>query len=113
MKVISDRPSKLISWVADYVLLSHQFWSWSNQNYSKNKGFFLVLWLGPILTLTFDHDPLSFSMMVTNLLIHLYASNNVSEMENKKVEFLVKIQFLRYDINREVEISNVYGYVYV
>jgi hypothetical protein len=39
-------------------------------------------------------------MMVTNLLIHLYANNNVPEMENKKVEFLVKIQFLRYDVTK-------------
>jgi hypothetical protein len=37
-------------------------------------------------------------MMITNLLVHLYANNNVPEMENKKVEFLVKIQFLRYDV---------------
>jgi hypothetical protein len=56
MKVISDRPSELISWVADYMLLSHHVWSWSNQNYSKNQVL-SVLWLGPILTLTFDFDP--------------------------------------------------------
>jgi hypothetical protein len=39
-------------------------------------------------------------MMVTNLLIHLYSNNNVPEMENKKVEFFVKIQFLRYDVTK-------------
>jgi hypothetical protein len=39
-------------------------------------------------------------MMFTYLLIHLYAYNNVPEMENKKVEFLVKIQFLRYDVTK-------------
>jgi hypothetical protein len=39
-------------------------------------------------------------MMVTNLLIQFYANNNVPEMENKKVEFFVKIQFLRYDVTK-------------
>jgi hypothetical protein len=60
--------------------------------------FLSVLWLDPILT--FDPDPLSFGMMVINFLIHLYANINVPEMENKKVEFLVKIQFLRYDVTK-------------
>jgi hypothetical protein len=55
MKVISDRPAKLISWVRDYVLLSHQVWSWSNKNTRKIR-FLSVLWLGPILTLPFDLD---------------------------------------------------------
>jgi hypothetical protein len=52
----------------------------------------------------FDLDlwswPLSFGMMVTNPLLHLYANNNVPEMENKKVEFFVKILFLRYDVTK-------------
>jgi hypothetical protein len=39
-------------------------------------------------------------MMVTNVSIHLYANNNVPEMENKKVEFLVKIQILPYDVTK-------------
>jgi uncharacterized coiled-coil DUF342 family protein len=39
-------------------------------------------------------------MMVTNILIHLYANNNVSQMKNKKVEFFVKIQFLRYEVTK-------------
>jgi hypothetical protein len=54
MKVIRDRPTKLISWVADYVLLSHQVWSWSNKKYSKNKVFISIMtW--PKFDL--DHDP--------------------------------------------------------
>jgi hypothetical protein len=43
MKVISGRPSKLISWVADCVLLSHQVWSWSNKKYSINKAFISIM----------------------------------------------------------------------
>jgi hypothetical protein len=39
MKVKADRPQKLISWVAAQMLLSHQVWSWSDESYSKNKGF--------------------------------------------------------------------------
>jgi hypothetical protein len=31
MKVIGDRPSKLIRWLADQVLLSQQVWSWSQK----------------------------------------------------------------------------------
>jgi hypothetical protein len=38
--------------------------------------------------------------MVTNPLLHLYANNNVPEKENKKVDYLVKIQFLRYDVTK-------------
>jgi hypothetical protein len=56
INVIRDRPSKLIIWVPDQVLLSHQVWSWSNKKYSKNKvfisimtwpNFYLDLWLCP------------------------------------------------------------------
>jgi hypothetical protein len=39
-------------------------------------------------------------MMVSNLMIHSYANNNVPEMEKKKVEFFVKIQFLRYEVTK-------------
>jgi hypothetical protein len=74
MKVIGDRPSKLISRVADQVLLSNQVWSWSNKKYSKNKVFVSIMtWP--------DFDlwpwPLSFGMMVTNTLILLYANDDV------------------------------------
>jgi hypothetical protein len=81
------------------MLLSHQVWSWSNQNYSKNKVFVNIMtWRNFHLDLW--PWPLSFGMMVINLLIHLYANIDVPEMENKKVEFLVKIQFLRYDVTK-------------
>jgi hypothetical protein len=52
--------------------------------------FLSVLWLGLILTLTFD--PLSFDMMITSPLILLYANNNVP--------YLLKIQFLRYNVTK-------------
>jgi hypothetical protein len=38
--------------------------------------------------------------MVTNPLLHLYANSNVPEMENKKVEFLGKIQLLQNDVTK-------------
>jgi hypothetical protein len=57
-----------------------------NQNYSKNKVFVIIItW--PNFDLDLWTWPLSFGMMVTDLLIHLYAMNNVPEMENKKVDF--------------------------
>jgi hypothetical protein len=68
LKVISDRPSKLISWVADYVPLSHQVWSWSNKKYLKNKAFISIMTLA---NLDLWPWPLWFGMMVTNTLILL------------------------------------------
>jgi hypothetical protein len=42
--------------MADQMLLSHLVWSWPNKNTQKIR-FLSVLWLGPILTFTFDLDP--------------------------------------------------------
>jgi hypothetical protein len=82
----------IISSVADYVLLSHQVWSWSNQNYSKIKVFVRIMtW--PNFDLDIWPWPLSFGMIVTNLLIELYANDNFPEMEIKKVDFLWKFNF--------------------
>jgi hypothetical protein len=39
VKVMANRPQKLISWVAAQMLLSQQVWSWSDKSYTKNKGF--------------------------------------------------------------------------
>jgi hypothetical protein len=33
MKVKTIRPQKLIRWVADHMLLSHQLWSWSDNSH--------------------------------------------------------------------------------
>jgi hypothetical protein len=53
MKVNTDLPPKLISWVVDHTLLLHLVWSWSNQNYLKNKGgggvFIVMVWSNPDL----------------------------------------------------------------
>jgi hypothetical protein len=49
------------------------------------------------MTLTFDLDPLSFGMVVTNTLIVLNTNDDVPETKNKEVE---KIQFLRYDVTK-------------
>jgi hypothetical protein len=63
MKVMVDQPSKLISWVPDHVLLSHQVWSWSNHKYSKNKVFVsFKIW--PNFNLDLWPWPLSFGMML-------------------------------------------------
>jgi hypothetical protein len=43
MKVTCNRPSKVINWVADQKLLSHQVWSSSNKKYSKNKVFISIM----------------------------------------------------------------------
>jgi hypothetical protein len=35
MKVKADQPQKLVNWVADHMLLSHQVWSWSDKATQK------------------------------------------------------------------------------
>jgi hypothetical protein len=76
MKVIRDRLSKLISWVAAQVLLSHQVWSWSIKKYSKNKVFLSIMtW--PNFDLDLWPWPLMFGMMVTNTLVLTYANDDV------------------------------------
>jgi hypothetical protein len=84
LKVIGDQSSKLVSWVADHVLLSHQVWNWFNTKYLKNKVFVSIkTWSN--LTLAFDLDPYHVVKMSTNLLIVVYANDDVPWMENKKV----------------------------
>jgi hypothetical protein len=54
MKVMVNRSSKLISWVADHMLLSHQVWGWSDNSCSKNKDFVdTLLWPSNGLDLDF------------------------------------------------------------
>jgi hypothetical protein len=55
MKVIADRPQKIISWVAAHMLLSHQVWSWSDKSYSKIRVS-LTTYFYHYMTLTFDLD---------------------------------------------------------
>jgi hypothetical protein len=92
MKVMGDRPSKLISWVANYVLLSHQIWSWSNQNTRKIR-FLLVLWIGPILTLTIDHGPNHLVWwLITSWYIYMLTIMFL-RWKTKKLNFLRKFSF--------------------
>jgi hypothetical protein len=56
MKVSADRHPKLSSYVVHHMLLVHQVWSWSNQEYSKTR-FLLSLIFGQILIFTFNLDP--------------------------------------------------------
>jgi hypothetical protein len=85
MKVISDQPSKLISWVADYVLLSHQVWSWSNKKYSKNKVFVSIMtWPN------FDFDPYN---LLWYLLIPWYSYMQTIMFLRRKTKKLEKVSF--------------------
>jgi hypothetical protein len=90
---MSDWPSKLISWVADHVLLSNKVWSSSNQNYSKNNVFVSITTCTNV-----DLDiwpwPLSFSMIVTNLQMQTVM------FLRRKTKKLKKNQFLRYDVTK-------------
>jgi hypothetical protein len=88
MKVKDNRPSKLISWVADHELLSHQVWIWSDKKYSKNKVFIsITTWPN------FDLDPchLVWWLLSTQYLMIL-------RWKTKKLEFWGKIQFLHHDV---------------
>jgi hypothetical protein len=96
MKVMSDWPSKLFSWVADYMLYSHQVRSSFDQNYSKNKVFVSIM-IWPNFDLDLWPWPLSFGVMVINTLIHLYENNTVPSTKNKEVE---KIQFWHFDVTK-------------
>jgi hypothetical protein len=75
MKVIGDRPSKLISWVADQVLLSHQVWSWSNKKILDKVFISIVTW--PNFDLDLWPWLPSFGMIVTKTLILFYANDDV------------------------------------
>ena len=54
LKIMADRPQKLISWVAAHMLLSHQVWSWSDKKASQKIRVSLTTYFYHNMTLTFD-----------------------------------------------------------
>jgi hypothetical protein len=88
MKVIRNHFSKLIKWVAEQELLSHQVWSSSNKKYWKNKVF------------NFDLDlKLDIYYLVGYLLTPWYSYMPTMMFLRWKKE-VEKIQFLRYDVTK-------------
>jgi hypothetical protein len=65
MKVKTDQPQKLITWVAGHLLLSYQVWSWSDKSYSKNKGF-----VDTLLSLSHDLDLWPWNGAINELVVN-------------------------------------------
>jgi hypothetical protein len=101
MKDIRNWPSKLISWVPDYVLLSHQVWSSSNQNYLKNKVFVSI-----IPSPNFELWPWPY-YFVWWLLTHWYSYMQTIMFLRQKTKKMKKFSFYVMTSPNDVITSNV------